>query len=71
MGAKYTEAQKEATERYQKTLANISIRVKKEEYSIYKEAAARAGLSLREYIMIALSEKMERDAVATGSHAKK
>lgn len=69
MGAKYTEAQKGATERYQKTLANISIRVKKEEYSIYKEAAACAGLSLREYIMIALFEKMERDAAGAGPYS--
>ena len=33
MGAKYTQAQKEATEKYQKTLANISIRIKREDYA--------------------------------------
>ena len=61
MGAKYTAAQKAATEKYQKTLSNISIRIKKEDYAKYKEAAVNAGLSLREYILSALDEKIARD----------
>lgn len=61
MGAKYTEAQRRATENYQKTLSNIGIRVKKEDYAIYKAAAGAAGQSLRDYIITAISEKMERD----------
>lgn len=61
MGIKYTDAQKRATEKYQKTLSNISIRVKKEDYVIYKEAAAAAGQSLRDYVLTALNEKIERD----------
>jgi len=35
MGAKYTDAQKAATEKYQKTLSNISIRIKKEDRPSY------------------------------------
>ena len=62
MGAKYTEAQRKATETYQKTLSNIGIRVKKEEYTRYKEAATASGLSLREFILEAIEEKIEREA---------
>jgi predicted HicB family RNase H-like nuclease len=62
MGAKYTAAQKAATEKYQKTLSNISIRIKKEDYTIYKSAAAAAGQSLRDYVITALDEKIQRDS---------
>ena len=61
MGAKYTQAQKAATEKYQKTLSNISIRIKKEDYTRYKSAAAAAGQSLRDYVIRALDEKIDRD----------
>jgi len=62
MGAKYTDAQKAATEKYQKTLSNISIRIKKEDYTKYKSAAASAGQSLRDFVITALNEKISRDA---------
>ena len=62
MGAKYTQAQKEATEKYQKTLANISIRIKREDYARYKDAASVSGQSLRDYVLTALDEKMQRDS---------
>lgn len=62
MGAKYTDAQKRATENYQKTLSNISIRVKKEDYNRYKEASLLAGQSLRDYVLSAIDEKIERDS---------
>ena len=61
MGAKYTEAQKAATEKYQKTLSNISIRIKKDDYARYKAAAAAAGQSLRDYVITAIEEKISRD----------
>ena len=61
MGREYTEAQKRATTNYQKTLANIGIRVKREEYARYKAAAEKAGYSLREYILLSLEEKITRD----------
>ena len=62
MGAKYTQAQKEATEKYQKTLANISIRIKREDYAPQKDAASVSGQSLRDYVLTALDEKIERDS---------
>ena len=61
MGGKYTEAQRKATETYQKTLANIGIRVKREEYARYKQAATAAGVSLREFVIAAIDEKIERE----------
>ena len=67
MGAKYTDAQKEATAKYQKTLASLSIRIKKEEYEKYKEAAAAAKMSLREFIISALNDKISRDGLQTSS----
>ena len=63
MGAQYTPAQKKATENYQKQLKNISIRIKPESYEVYKAAAAAAGLSLREYVLTALDEKIEKDSL--------
>ena len=60
MGSKYTEAQKRATEKFQKTLANISIKIKREDYNRYKEAAAAAGQSLREFVIAAIEEKLNR-----------
>ena len=62
MGSEYTEAQRRATEKYQKTLSNISIRVKKEDYALYKEAAAKSGQSLRDYVLTALNEKILRES---------
>lgn len=61
MGAKYTEAQKKATAKYQKTLANISIKVSKEEYTKYKEAAERRGQSLREFVLTSMQEMMKME----------
>lgn len=64
MGAKYTEAQRAATEKYQKTLSNISIRIKKEDYTRYKTASAASGCaSLREFVLMAMDEKIERDGL--------
>ena len=54
MGAKYTEAQKKATAKYQKTLANISIKISHEDYAKYKEAAERRGQSLREFVLTSM-----------------
>lgn len=65
MGAKYTEAQRAATEKYQKTLSNISIRVKKEEYARYKDAAGAAGQSLRDFVITSINEKIARQGLET------
>lgn len=60
MAGQYTEAQKKASMNYQKKLSSISIRVKPETAEKYKKAAADMGLSLREFILIAMDEKIER-----------
>ena len=61
MGSEYTDAQKRATEKYQKTLANISIRVKRADYERIKAAAANSGQSLRVYVLSAIEEKIKHD----------
>ena len=61
MGATYTEAQKKATKKYQSTLSNISIRIKKEEYERIKKGVEKTGASLREFVIEAINEKLERE----------
>lgn len=59
MSGKYTEAQKKATTAYLSTLSSISIRVKPEEAEKYKQAAKDCGMSLREFILTSMEEKMK------------
>ena len=59
MAGKYTEAQKKATTEYLKTLSNISIRLKKEDAQKYKDAASSCGMSLREFVLKSMDEKIE------------
>lgn len=61
MSGDYTEAQKKASVKYQSTLSSISIRVKPEIAEKYKNAAAKHGMSLREFILKSMDEKIERD----------
>lgn len=61
MSGKYTEAQKKATTDYLKKLSSISIRVKPEEAEKYKNAAASFGISLREFVIKSMDEKIERN----------
>ena len=64
MGATYTDAQKRATEKYQKTLSNISIRISKDDYARYKDAATASGCrSLRDFVLTAMDEKIARDGI--------
>ena len=56
-----TEAQKRASRTYQRSLANLSLKVKPELAARYKAAAERAGKPLRAYILEALEEKIARD----------
>lgn len=63
MGRKYTEAQKKATMKHMEELASISIRVKPEEADKYKSAAKKCGLSLRQFLLTAMDEKIDRDAL--------
>lgn len=59
MSGKYTEAQKKATTAYLSTLASISIRVKQEDAEKYKKAAKDCGMSLREFVITSMDEKIE------------
>lgn len=63
MGKTYSEAQAKATKEYLKTLASISIRVKEEEKEKYADAAQKAGMSLRAFILKSMDEKIERDSL--------
>lgn len=63
MGKIYSKAQAKATKEYLKTLASISIRVKEEEKEKYSEAAQKAGMSLRAFILKSMDEKIERDSL--------
>ena len=70
MGGTYTESQKRATKKYLKTLANISIRISKDDYGRYKNAAALSGCkSLRDFILTAMDEKIARDGLQIASTA--
>lgn len=61
MGSKYTDAQRRATDNYNKTLKNIGIRVKPEIYNRIKNAADAANLSIRAYLLQAVEEKINKD----------
>ena len=61
MGAKYTEAQNAASQKYlgEKTDSN-HIRTHKGTKERWREAATAAGTSLNRYIMDAVEEKIEK-----------
>ena len=63
MAGTYTEAQKRATMKHLGKLKSISIRVDEDEYIKYKKAADTAGLSLRQFILLSMNEKIERDSL--------
>lgn len=52
-----TEAEKRACLKYQKTLAQINIKLKPEELQRYKEAAEKAGMSFRAFVLRALDKE--------------
>lgn len=60
MGGTYTEAQKRASEKYQKSLANLSIKLKREEYDKIKAAADAEGVPLRQFVLSAIHEKIDK-----------
>ncbi|MCD8355876.1 MAG: cag pathogenicity island protein [Clostridia bacterium] len=61
MPKKTTEAQKKASLKYQRKLAGIAIKVQPEQRDKYNAAAAAAGVPLRQFILQALDEKIQRD----------
>ena len=56
----YNDAQKKATEKYLKSLKNIGIRVKPEDYARYSAAASASGMSLRAFVLEAVEEKIAK-----------
>lgn len=52
-----TEAQKRAALKYQKKLGQISIRLPKQELARYKEAAAKAGMPFRAWVLRAMESQ--------------
>lgn len=53
-----TEAQKRAVNKYQKTLGQFSIRIPKEELERYKQAADKAGMTFRAWVLNAMDKAM-------------
>ena len=56
----YTQAQKKATQKYLNTLKSLSIRIKDEDYTRYSNAAKKANMSLRAYVIKSIEEKIEK-----------
>lgn len=66
MGSKYTDAQKKASIKYiQDKTDDIRIRAPKGTKDRWKLAADAAGVSLTQYVVDAVDEKMERDRNGT------
>jgi len=63
MGAIYTEAQKDATKRYLQNFTECKIRVTPAEKERYKRAAKSVNLSLNNFLIQAVNEKIERDGL--------
>lgn len=61
MGGKYTEAQKRATMNYLKESTDeLKIRMPKGKKQEYREAAEKAGMSLNQFAIEAIEEKISR-----------
>jgi predicted HicB family RNase H-like nuclease len=56
----YTEAQKNATKAYLRSLKSLSIRISHEKYNNYSEAAKSENMSLRSFVIKAIEEKIEK-----------
>ena len=61
--AKMTAAQKRAALKYQKKLGQFSIRLPKEELARYKQAAEKAGMPFRAWVLSAMASQI-------GNHCK-
>lgn len=55
----YTDAQREATRKYQATLKNLSVRMQPDQYDYYKSAADRLGMPLRQLFLRGADEFIE------------
>lgn len=58
----YTQAQNKASQKYVKThLDEIKVRIPKGRKEYYQSAASAAGLSLNQFVIAAMDEKIERE----------
>ena len=55
----YNEARLEATKRYQAKLKSVSLRVQPDEYDLYKTAADRLGMPIRQLFLRGADEFIE------------
>lgn len=56
-----TEAQKRAALKYQRSLGQFAIKLPKQELERYKQAAEKAGMTFRAWILSAMDDKMGGD----------
>lgn len=56
--AKMTEAQKRAALKYQKSLGQFAIKLPKQELERYKQAAEKAGMPFRAWVLSAMDKAM-------------
>ena len=56
--SKMTEAQKRAALKYQKSLGQFAIRLPKQELARYKQAAQKAGMSFRAWVLRAMASQI-------------
>ena len=49
---------KPAIDKYRKSLAQFSVRLKHEKYDVYKDAAKKAGMPFRAFVLEAIEEKI-------------
>lgn len=60
----YTQSQNKATQKYMRdNVDRLFIIVKKGEKDYYKSKASSAGMSLNEFVRVAMDEKIERDGL--------
>jgi predicted HicB family RNase H-like nuclease len=57
---KYTEAQARAVKKYLDNIGETKVRAPKEDMKRYREAAEEAGVSLNQYFIEAIEEKISR-----------
>lgn len=61
MGAKYTQAQNKATQKYVKeNYARLYVSCQKEEKEIFQKCADESGMSLNSFIIAAIKEKIQK-----------
>lgn len=58
--AKYTQSQAKAIKKYLSNIGEVKIRTSKEDISRYKEKASSLGLSLNQFIICAIEEKIKK-----------